>query len=91
MKHDKELLIQDLRDNIPGFDEHAEILVTSYFRGDWPGYHSWPGYDLPQKTSIENLYNVGDGVKPPGWIGLPACAKSAEIVVEDIKLRIKPG
>jgi len=90
-KKDKELMIQDLRDNIPGFDEHAEILVASYFRGECPGYHSWPGYDLPQKTSIENLYNVGDGVKPLGWIGLGACAKSAEIAVEDIKLRVKPG
>jgi phytoene desaturase len=91
LKKDKELMIQDLRDNIPGFDEHAEILVASYFRGECPGYHSWPGYDLPQKTSIENLYNVGDGVKPPGWIGLGACAKSAEMAVEDIKLRVKPG
>jgi len=91
LKKDKELMIQDLRDNIPGFDEHAEILVASYYRGEWPGYHSWPGCDLPQKTSIENLYNVGDGVKPPGWIGLGACARSAEIAVEDIKLRVKPG
>lgn len=91
LKEDKELMIQDLRDNIPGFDERAEILVASYFRGESPGYHSWPGYDLPQKTSIENLYNVGDGVKPPGWIGLGACARSAEIAVEDIKLRVKPG
>jgi len=90
-KKDKELMLQDLRDNMPGFDEHAEILIASYFREDWPGYHSWPGYDLSQKTSVENLYNVGDGVKPPGWIGLGACAKSAEIVVEDIKLRFQPG
>jgi phytoene dehydrogenase-like protein len=90
LKKDKELMIQDLRENIPGFDERAEILIASYFRGECPGYHSWPGYDMPQKTSIENLYNVGDGVKPPGWIGLGACARSAEIVVEDIKVRVKP-
>jgi len=90
-KKEKELIIQDLRDNVPGFDEHAEILIASYFREDWPGYYSWPGYDLPQKTPIENLYNVGDGVKPPGWVGLGACAKSAQIVAEDIKLRFKPG
>jgi phytoene dehydrogenase-like protein len=90
LKKDKELMIQDLRENIPGFDKRAEILIASYFRGECPGYHSWPGYDMPQKTSIENLYNVGDGVKPPGWIGLGACARSAEIVVEDIKVRVKP-
>lgn len=91
LRQDREIMLQDLRDNIPGFDQHAEVLVASYFRGECPGYHSWPGYDMPQKTSIENLYNVGDGVKPAGWIGLGACALSAEIAVEDIKLRVKPG
>ncbi len=91
VKADKAQIIQELRDNIPGFDSRAEILTVSYFRGDCPGYFSWPGYDMPQKTSIENLYNVGDGVKPAGWLGLPACARSAELVADDIKLRIKPG
>lgn len=82
---EKELNIQDLRDNLPGFDEHAQLLVASYFRGEWPGAHSWSGYDLPQKTPIVNLYNVGDGVKPGGWNGLRASAESARIVVEEIK------
>lgn len=88
---DKAQIVQELRDNIPDFDSRAEILTVSYFRGECPGYFSWPGYDMPQKTSVENLYNVGDGVKPPGLIGLPACAKSAELVVEDIRLRIAPA
>ncbi len=88
---DKAQIVQELRDNIPDFDRRAEILTVSYFRGECPGYFSWPGYDMPQKTSVENLYNVGDGVKPPGWLGLPACAKSAELVVEDIKIRMSPG
>ena len=26
-----------------------------------------------------------------GWIGLGACSRSAEIAVEDIKLRVRPG
>jgi hypothetical protein len=30
-------------------------------------------------------------VKPAGWLGLPACARSAELVVEDIELRVTPG
>ena len=91
VKADKAQMVQELRDNIPDFDNKAEILTVSYFRGNCPGYFSWPGCDMPQKTSIENLYNVGDGVKSPGWIGLPACARSAELVVEDIKLRIAAG
>ena len=87
---DKEQIVKELKAEIPDFDKRAELLMVSYFRGDVPGYHSWPGLDMPQKTTIMNLYNVGDGVKPAGWIGLPACAKSAEMVVEDIKWRVKP-
>jgi phytoene desaturase len=91
VRADKAQIVQELRDNIPDFDGRAEILTVSYFRGDCPGYFSWPGYDMPQKTSVEYLYNVGDGVKPAGWLGLPACARSAELVVEDIELRVTPG
>jgi phytoene desaturase len=90
-KRDKEAFIQDLRENFRDFDKHAEILRFGYYREDWPGHGCWPGYDPPQKTPIENLYNVGDGVKPRGWVALSACAKSAEIVMEDIKGRFKPG
>jgi phytoene desaturase len=88
---DKEQIIQELKEIVPGFEKKAEIITTSYFRDECPGYFSWPGFDMPQKTPVENLYNVGDGVKPGGWIGLPACAKSAEIVAADIKLRITVG
>ncbi|MFA5374239.1 MAG: FAD-dependent oxidoreductase [Dehalococcoidia bacterium] len=89
VKADKEQIIAELKAEIPDFDKRAELLMVSYFRGDVPGYHSWPGFDMPQKTPVVNLYNVGDGVKPSGWIGLPACARSAEMVVEDIKWRVK--
>lgn len=84
-----ELNIQDLKDNFPEFNRCGEILMASCFYGDWPGFRTMPGCDLPQKTPIENLYNVGDGVKPSGWTGLPACAQSARIVVDDIKQRFK--
>lgn len=84
------LNIQDLRDNLPGFDKEAELLMVGCFRDEWPLYHSAPGCDLPLKTPIENLYNVGDAVKPTGWVGLPACALSGRQVAEDIKARLKP-
>jgi phytoene dehydrogenase-like protein len=84
------LTIQDMRDIMPGFEKHCEIIWVAVFQRGWPGYRSWPGYDLPQKTPIENLYNVGDGVRPPGRIGLPAVCLTARLVFEDIKRRIKP-
>lgn len=85
-----DLVVQDLRDAIPNFDRDADILHVSYWQKDWPMYRAMPGA-LTQKTPIENLYNVGDGVAPFVPLGLPACAETARIVVEDIKQRIKPA
>lgn len=62
--------------------------MAQTFTGEWPAFRTWPGYDLPQKTSIENLYNVGDAVKVPGWYsGVPACAETARVVAEDVQAR----
>lgn len=90
IRSDIEMAIQDLRDNIPNFDKYGKILSVHTFHDEWPLYRSWPGLDLPQKTPIKYLYNVGDGVKPPGLVGGPACVQSARIVVEDIKRRFRP-
>lgn len=85
-----DMLVQDAREAIPGFDREAEILHASYWQKDWPMYRAMPGA-LDQKSSVENLYNVGDGVAPLVPLGLPGCAASARIVVDDIKARIKPA
>jgi phytoene desaturase len=85
-----ELCMEDLRELFPGFDQHSEILLVSTFHGDWPGFHSWPGYGMSHKTPIVNLYNVGDGVSPSGTVALPSTVLSARLVVEDIKNRIQP-
>jgi len=85
-----ELCMADLKELFPGFDQHSEILLVSTFHGDWPGFHSWPGYGMPQKTPIINLYNAGDGVGPAGTVALPSTVLSARLVVEDIKNRIRP-
>ncbi|MDY6912153.1 MAG: NAD(P)/FAD-dependent oxidoreductase [Chloroflexota bacterium] len=90
-KEEIEMNLQDLRDNLPGFKD-AELLKVSCFTNDWPCYHSWLGYDLPdQKTPIENLYQIGDATKPSGWLGLPASAETGRLAVEDMKNRISPS
>ncbi len=83
--------LQDLKENIPHFGSEGDILAVNCFHGEWPAFRTWLGYDLPQKTPIENLYNVGDAVKPSGRTGLPASVASGRMVVEDVKSRIKPG
>ncbi|MFH2011745.1 MAG: NAD(P)/FAD-dependent oxidoreductase [Pseudomonadota bacterium] len=87
-KKEIDLLIMDLKDNIPGFDAHAEILHVSCFSGEWPVIRSWPDYRMPQTTLVENLYNVGDGVEPAEYPGVSGAVQSARMVVEDIKKRI---
>lgn len=87
-KEEVDLSIEDLRELIPDFDRRAEILLKGTYYGGWPAMHCWPGRDLPQKTPVVNLYNVGDGVKPAGTTGLPSTAASALAVVEDIENRI---
>ena len=84
------LIMEDSREIVPGFDKDAEIIHVGTFHGDWPLSRSWAGYNLPQKTPIENLYNVGDGVKPPGCWGTHGAVHSAMAVVDDIKRRHKP-
>jgi phytoene dehydrogenase-like protein len=90
-KAELDLCFQDLRDIIPGFEAQAEVLLTGTFHGQWPAMHAWPGDDMPQKTPIINLYNVGDGVKTPGMIALPAVTETAHRVAEDVKRRLSPA
>ncbi len=83
------LLLHDLREVVPSFDRDGRLFLAATFHGDWPVYRTWQGFDLPQRTPIENLYNVGDGVKLPGCPGLEGCAETARVVVEDLEKRIQ--
>lgn len=79
-----ELLLQDLRDEVPGFDS-ARILSVNVTRDGWPPQRAVAGYDLPHTTPVENLWNVGDGVKEYANGGTTACAETAKIVVDKIR------
>lgn len=83
--------LKDLEDCFPEF-KNAQIIRTDArnLGDDWPVYRAWPGWDMPQATPISNLWNVGDGVKPFGGCGTPACSETAKIVVNEIKKRFKP-
>lgn len=82
-----ELLMEDLREHIPGFDERARILSVAVMRDSWPPQRAVAGFDLPHTTPIPNLWNVGDGVKEYANGGTTACAETAKLVVDQIAAR----
>ena len=87
------LALEDIRTVYPDFDKHGKILrmetrdIDDYF----PALRSWMGYDMSQETPLPNMFFTGDGVKPFGWEGTPACAQGARLVVNMVKKRFKPG
>ena len=78
------LLMDDLRDEIPTFDERARILSTTVTRDGWPPQRAVAGFDLPNTTPIAGLWNVGDGVKEYANGGTTACAETAKILVDNV-------
>jgi phytoene dehydrogenase-like protein len=82
------LCLDDLDRLFPGSMADADILAADAFFGKRPAMHARSGSDVPAKTSIINLYNVGDGAKPPGTTGLPAVVEAAEACARDICQRI---
>lgn len=91
LRKELELNVMDLKELLPAFSTRGKVLLAGCFHGGWPAFRSWPGDELPQKTPVENFYNVGDGVKVTGWVGLEASAEAARIVVEDIRTRFTPS
>jgi phytoene dehydrogenase-like protein len=79
-----EATLHDLRDQFNGFDDRARILSIHVMRGDWPAQRSIAGLDLPRETPLENLWNVGDGVRTYANGGIQACAETAKLVVEQV-------
>ncbi|MCK9248860.1 MAG: NAD(P)/FAD-dependent oxidoreductase [Solirubrobacteraceae bacterium] len=78
-----ELLMEDLREEIAGFED-ARILNVQVTRDGWPPQRAVSGFDLPHTTPIDNLWYVGDAVKEYANGGTTACAETAQIVADKI-------
>jgi phytoene dehydrogenase-like protein len=83
---EKELLLEDLREQFPGFDG-ANVVAIDVTAHEWPAQRAVTGYDLSWGTPVRNLWNVGDGVKPWASGGTAACAEVARVVVEEVQAR----
>ncbi|KDE98275.1 amine oxidase [Mycolicibacterium aromaticivorans JS19b1 = JCM 16368] len=85
-----DLLLDDLRDTIEGFDRRARILNVAVTRDGWPPQRAVAGFDLPHETPIEGLWNVGDAVKEYANGGTTACAETAKLVADKIVASYRP-
>ncbi|MGB9182701.1 MAG: FAD-dependent oxidoreductase [Solirubrobacteraceae bacterium] len=83
VEQERKLLEQDLLKFVPGF-AGAETVLFKVMRGDVPAQQCRPGYDPDIVTPVGNVLDVGDGVKPYGWIGTTACAETARRAVEQL-------
>jgi phytoene desaturase len=86
-----ELVLQDLRDTIDGFDNRATILSIAITRDDWPPQRAVAGFDLPHDTPFAGLWNVGDAVKEYANGGTTACAETAALVADKIVAAYPPA
>lgn len=82
--------MDDVDDLLPGWRDKGRLLQTATYRGTWPIYRSWPGYDPQERFPMPGLALVGDAVKPPGWPGTGASAEGARLVVEAVTTRAAP-
>ena len=90
-KKEVDLSLRDLKENIPDFDKHVQILRINMAHGDWGCAGTWPGYSLPTKMPVYGLYLVGDRSAPLGWWCSIAAIKSGRLVFEDVSRRFKPA
>jgi phytoene desaturase len=85
-----EVFLADLHKTFPRFEEQGgEILLARHYQSEWPCLRAFPSAERHQKTSVENLYNVGDAVSPRGWFAGAGAAESARMVAEEIKRKVK--
>ena len=81
-----ELLLADLRDEIPGFDR-ARILSTVVTRDDWPPQRAVAGSDLPRAPPSPTCGTSATAVKEYANGGTTACAETAQLVAAQVAER----
>jgi phytoene desaturase len=61
-----------------------DVIDVRVMRGDWPAQRALSGYEMPRDTPLDNLWNVGDGVREYGDGGTQACAVTAKLVTDEL-------
>lgn len=74
LEAERTLMEEDMRKIYPNYDEAEVVLFKCMTGATTPAQQAVAGKDLEVRTPVPNLVDVGDGVKPYGWIGTTACA-----------------
>lgn len=84
-KREVELALEELHAELPGMREpETRVLAVRVMRGDWPAQRALSGFEMPAGTPLDNLWNVGDGVRDYADGGMQSCAVGAKRVVEEL-------
>lgn len=78
-----ELSLEELSRELPGMAK-AEVIDARAMHGDWPAQRALSGYEMPRETPLDNVFNVGDGVRDYGSGGTQSCAETARAVVTEL-------
>ena len=66
------------------FGTKVQILTMSQYRGEWPVNRVAQGEDVSPQTGLAGLYQVGDAVKPSGYLMVEGVAQSVNALMDTI-------
>jgi phytoene dehydrogenase-like protein len=81
--------LDDLRSIFPGFDDHCEVLMVQSYRDHWPVNRAASGMHIGPETEVSGLYNVGDGIKPEGFMETEGVAAGVELMLEKFNKELR--
>lgn len=82
-----EVAVREVHELFPALQGRSPFKRLAY-RGDWPIYRTWPGWEMPYRTPIENLFLVGDAVRQSDQNGTSAAAQSGVLVAGQVLERL---
>jgi phytoene dehydrogenase-like protein len=66
------------------FGTKVRILTMSQYRGEWPVNRVAQGEDLTPETRLTGLFQVGDAVKPSGYLMVEGVAQSVNALLDSL-------
>ena len=93
IEEEKALALADLRFLFgDAFERHCRVLTMSAYRGEWPVNRLAQGTDRETTTALQGLYQVGDAVKPAGYLMVEGVAQSVNQFLDLLDtLETEPG